>query len=71
MDINQDDSINTSTSMTPLRPNTGTSLDSSPATSDDESFRDVETFSSANADLVQQLTDIEKKRQEIINGSHY
>lgn len=54
--------------MTPIRPNTGTSLDSSPATSDDESFRDMETFSSATAEMVQQLTDVEKKRQEIING---
>lgn len=64
-----DDSVNTSTTTTPGRPHTGTSLDSSPATSDDESCRDMEAWQSVAAQLAQQMTDIEKKRQEIINGA--
>lgn len=64
---NQEDSINSSNPLT--RPTTGTSLDdSSPATSDDESLGDMETWSSVTAEMIQQLTEIEKKRQEIING---
>jgi len=50
------------------RPNTGSLDDSSPASSDDESLGDMETWSSVTAEMIQQLTDIEKKRQEIING---
>lgn len=51
------------------RPNTGSLDDSSPATSDDESLGDMETWScSVTAEMIQQLTDNEKKRQEIING---
>lgn len=63
-----DDSVNTSTTTTPGRPHAGTSLDSSPATSDDESFRDIEAWNTVSAQMAQQMTDIEKKRQEIING---
>lgn len=53
------------------RPHTGSLDDSSPATSDDESLGDMETWSSVTAEMIQQLTDIEKKRQEIINGWSY
>lgn len=68
LDPHHDDVVNTSTSTTPGRPHTGTSLDSSPATTDDESFRDIEAWNTAAAEMVQQLTETEKKRQEIING---
>lgn len=68
LDTHQDDAINTSTSTTPSRPHTGTSLDSSPATTDDESFRDMEGWNPVNSEQIQQLTETEKKRQEIING---
>lgn len=65
-DAHHDDSINTSASG---RTHTGaTSLDSSPATSDDESFRDMEGWNSVTAEMLQTLTEAEKKRQEIING---
>lgn len=69
-DAHPDDSINTSASG---RTHIGaTSLDSSPVTSDDESFRDMESWT-VTAEMLQQLTDAEKKRQEIINGelTHY
>ena len=49
----------------------GTSLDTSSSSSEDESFsRDLETTWSSNVtqEIIQQLTDAEKKRQEIING---
>lgn len=68
LDTHQDDAINTSTSTTPGRPHTGTSLDSSPATTDDESFRDIEGWNAATTEIIQQLTETEKKRQEIIKG---
>jgi len=51
---------------TPSRPHHqigATSLDSTPATSDDESFRDIEPLAEVIA-----LTDTEKKRQEVIKG---
>lgn len=61
---NQEDTMNSSNPL--ARPHTGTSLDdSSPATSDDESLGDMETWSSVTAE---QLTEVEKKRQEIIKG---
>lgn len=62
VDHHQDDVSNTSIATTPGRPHTGTSLDSSPATTDDESFEGW------NTEMFQQLTETEKKRQEIING---
>lgn len=71
LDHNQDDVVNTSTSTTPGRPQTGTSLDSSPATTDDESLRDIEGWNTATPEMIQQLTDQEKKRQEIINGKFH
>lgn len=68
IDAQHDDTINTSTTTTPGRPHTGTSLDSSPATTDDESFRDIEAWNTVTTEMIQQLTEAEKKRQEIING---
>jgi hypothetical protein len=68
LDPHHDDSINTSASG---RPHTGaTSLDSSPATTDDESFRD-DAWTAVSAEMIQQLTETEKKRQEIINGEKF
>lgn len=63
-----DELVNASTSTAGQRP--GTSQDSSPASSDDESSRDLEPNLSATltAEIMQQLTDAERKRQEIING---
>lgn len=54
--------------MTPGKPILGASLDSSSASSEDESFsRDLEgTWGSTATEII--LTDAEKKRQEIING---
>lgn len=52
----------------------GTSLDTSSSSSEDESFsRDLETTWSSNVtqEIIQQLTEAEKKRQEIINGEYF
>lgn len=68
LDAHQDESANTSTT-TPGRQNTGASLDSSPATTDDESFRDIEAWNAVTPEMIQQLTETERKRQEIINGA--
>jgi hypothetical protein len=60
-----------SVTITPNKPMPGTSLDTSSSSSEDESFsRDLETTWSSNVtqEIIQQLTDAEKKRQEIING---
>ena len=66
-----EDSINSSSvTITPNKPMPGTSLDTSSSSSEDESFsRDLETLSSnVTQEIIQQLTEAEKKRQEIING---
>jgi hypothetical protein len=60
-----------SVTITPNKPMPGTSLDTSSSSSEDESFsRDLETTWSSNVtqEIIQQLTEAEKKRQEIING---
>ncbi|XP_070505008.1 rho guanine nucleotide exchange factor 12-like isoform X1 [Chironomus tepperi] len=66
-----EDSMNSSSvTITPNKPMPGTSLDTSSSSSEDESFsRDLETTWSTNVtqEIIQQLTDAEKKRQEIIN----
>lgn len=62
-----DDTLNSSVTTTPGKTIQGTSLDSSSASSEDESFsREVEAAWNAPAEIV--LSDAEKKRQEIING---
>jgi hypothetical protein len=69
LDPHHDDTLNSSSAtMTPGKPVPGTSLDSSSASSEDESFtRDLDgTWNSP--DLFTQLTDADKKRQEIIKG---
>lgn len=69
LDAHHDDSVNTSTTTASGRQNTGASLDSSPATTDDESFRDIEAWNAVTQEMIQQLTETERKRQEIINGA--
>lgn len=64
-----DDTLNTSSTTTPGKAIQGTSLDSSSASSEDESFsRELEATWSATPTAEIILTDAEKKRQEIING---
>lgn len=68
VDANQDDSINTSTTTTPGRPHTGTSLESSAESSEDESFRDLEAWNPLTPEVIANMTEGDKKRLEIING---
>lgn len=69
LDSHPDDPLNASAS-TPGKTIPGTSLDSSSASSEDESFsRDLDATWSATATTTEIiLTEAEKKRQEIING---